>query len=463
MASPATLDTLLAEMAQNKEVLNGWDAVMNVLESAINTFFQSQFRKQTGNTGTMTISQVFCGPRLPSPHGDYSVVTSFSFTLGPPSFVFTDASNTVTMTQAIVGGTTCTGSLAVEAGFQPASCGCTANDPRVVWGSPERVDLGPHPTVSAKVPLTSVTGLIDTRTQTVVLDFANGAFTVANLTIANVGSDDIALHIKNWFVSNGVRYTLASVVLGTGSLPSLTPTWFRFRVIKTNVGNTIVQLLIHTTGTGTQGDPMVPEPIPTADGYTCSLMISSRITFSDILCAGFNAANKPFRLYPQSTSLTAGYTATIAPPMHFAGSFSYGSCCSPTTVTYSLYLGGTYSGTATHGFHLWQEITPSGNVGNTITVSGDNPVSLSGTGAAQAICITPLPPTVVVTGGASETINSTLQEILNTDFKTAMAGISFGPVTYFSLRTLLFPDSMMKMGVVQVPTDLVIVGTFQPA
>ena len=148
--------------------------------------------------------------------------------------------------------------------------------------------------------------------------------------------------------------------------------------------------------------------------------------------------------------------------MHFAGSFSFGSCCDQTTVTYSIYLGGTYTGTATSGFFLYQSVTPSGNIGNTITVTGINPVSLTGTGTGQSIQINPQPPNVSVTGGGSDQINGQLQSILGNDFQTAMAGISFSSVSYFALRNVLFPGNMISMGVVQVPTDLLIVGTFQP-
>ncbi|MHB8268702.1 hypothetical protein [Bradyrhizobium sp.] len=463
MADAPTLNYLLGQMAQDKEVLNGWDAVLNVLESSINTFFQAQFKSMTSNSQQMTISQVFCGPRLTSPHGDYCVVTQFSFTLGPPSFVFTGGSNTVTVTQAIVSGSTRSGSMPVASGFQPASCGCTPNDPRVTWGPVQSIDVGAHPAVSAQVQLTSVTGLINVTTHTVVLDFANGVFTVNNVVLKGVTSQELSDQIKSWFATHGVKYQLASLDFSAGgSIPSLTPTQFRFNVIQTNSGNIIVQLLITTNGSPAAGNPIVLEPIPTASGYTCTLMISSRIVFTDILCAGFNGAGKPFKLYPQSPSLAQGYTAFISPQMHFAGSFSYGSCCDRTTVTYSLYLGGTYSGTATNGFYLYQSITPGGNVGNTITVSANNPVSLVGSGASQSIHISPQAPSINVTGGASGTINSQLQSILSNDFQGAMAGISFGDVTYFALRNILFPSNLIKMGVVQVPTDLLIVGTFQP-
>jgi hypothetical protein len=459
----ATLTYLLDQMAQDKEVLNGWDAVLNVLEGSINTFFQTQFKSMTSSS-PMTVAQVFCGPKLHNPHvGDYCVVTEFSFVLGTPSFVFTGGSNTVTVTQAITSGSTRSGTMPVQSGFQPASCGCVPNDPRVDWGTAQSINVGANPTISAQVQLTSVTGLINATTHTVVLDFANGAFTLNNVVLKGVSSQELSDQIKSWFANHGVKYQLASLDFSAGgSIPSFTPTQFQFNVIQTNSGNIIVQLLITTDGSPAAGNPIVLEPIPTASGYTCTLMISSRIVFTDILCAGFNGAGKPFKIYPQSPSLAEGYTAYIAPEMNFSGSFSYGSCCDRTTVTYNIYLGGTYSGTATNGFNLYQSVTPSGNIGNTITVSANNPVSLAGTGPSQSIHINPQAPVINVTGGASGTINSQLQSILSGDFQGAMAGISFGDVSYFALRNVLFPGNLINMGVVQVPTDLLIVGTFQP-
>jgi len=461
MADSPTLTYLLNQMYQDKEVLNGWDAVLNVLESAINQFFLAQYREKT--SGQMTIAQVFCGPRLTSPHGAYCVVTQFSFTLGLPRFVFTGNSNTVTVTQAIESGSTRSGTMDVDAGFQPASCGCVPNDPRVTWGPVQSIDVGSNPTIMATVQLTSVTGLINPTTHTIVLDFATGAFTVNNITLQGVTSQELSDQIKSWFATSDMTYQVASLDFADGSSnPTLTPTQFQFNVIKTNSGNIIVQLLITTNGSPSAGIPIVLEPIPTASGYTCSLMISSRIVFSNILCAGFNSAGKPFRLYPQAGPGTQGYSAFISPQMNFSGSFSFGSCCDRTTVTYSIYLGGTYTGTATDGFFLYQSVTPSGNIGNTITVTANNPVSLSGSGPSQSIQINPQAPNVSVTGGGSDQINSQLQSILGNDFQTAMAGISFSSVSYFALRNVLFPGNMISMGVVQVPTDLLIVGTFQP-
>jgi hypothetical protein len=464
MADDPTLSFLVGQMAQDKEVLNGWDAVLNVLESALNSFFQAQFATMTSGTNQMVVSDIFCGPKLSNPHGDYCVVTQFSFTLAAPSFAFTDSSNTVTVTQAITAGSTKAGTMPVTDGFQPGSCGCTPNDGRVTWGPETPIDVGTKPTVSAKVGLSSVTGVINANTHTVMLDFADGAFTVTNLSMSGVTSTTIEDQLKSWFATHGVKYQVASLDFGAGiSVPALTPTSFKLNVLLTGAGNTIVQMLIVTTGTAPNGLPIVTEPIPTADNYTCTLMVSSRILFTDVLCAGFNSATQPFKLYPQSSGPSASYSATISPQMHFSGSFTYGNCCNKHKVTYSLYLGGTYTGTAANGFYLYQHIVPAGNVHNTITVTANNPVSLSGSAESQSVNISPQAPSVSVTGGASGTINSELTKILNGGFGPAMAGVSFSPITYFALRNILFPGNLLKMSVVEAPTDLLIVGTFEPS
>ena len=490
MADQPTLDYMLTQMAQDKECLAGWDAVLNVVESSINEFFQTQYQKMTGNTGQMTMSQIFCGPAVPFHKVFISHVTEYTFTLGKPSFTFVDGKDEVTVKQDIVSGSWRVGTMEVAQNFDPSSCGCTPTDSRITWQSANKIEAEEHyylpqqkpwdhrkifrgpelvgysiqPSLSATVPLSTVTGLLNADTHTVVLDFAQGSFTATDVTITGVDSQKLSAQIKSYFMTHDVKYQIASLDFTNGSsLASLTPTSFKLRVYSTNAGNQIVQILIVTDGTASTAYPIVTEPIPTASGYSCSLMISSRIVFSDILCAGFNAAGKAFKLYPQNNGTAQGYGAYISPQMHFSGSFSYGSCCDKTTVKYSIYLGGTYTGTATQGFHLYQSVTPKGNVGNTITVSGFDPMSLSGAAAVQQINITATTPSVSVTGGASGKINSELTGILGGPFKAAMSDVSFTPVSYFALRNILFPGSLMKMSVVQVPTDLVIVGTFEPS
>jgi hypothetical protein len=366
--------------------------------------------------------------------------------------------------QNILSGSLSTGTMPVPATFTPSSCNCTPNDSRVAWNTPEQVDAGRGPFLSGTVALTQVQGRVSATAESVVLDFAQGAFTLNAVSVTSVSSASLADALKNWFATNRICYFLASIDhRSLGAPPGLTPRTFRFNVLTTNAGNTIVQLLISTDGaTPPSMSINVSEPIPTADGFTCSLMVSSRILFQGILAPGFNKGGQ-FSLYAQSDGgPTGGWYASLSPPMHFAGSFSYGDCCNRTTDTYNIYMGLTFRGSASGGFALSQHVHASGNAPVDIDVSGRYPVGLSGSGQGQTLTIVPGAPSVSVSGSVEDQIKSGLQSILENNVRASMAGVSFTPVSLFALESILFPGYLMAMRQVQVPTDLVVVGTFQP-
>lgn len=465
--SAASLNNLLTQMVQNQEVLQGWDAVMNFLESSVNQFLQSQWNQQTGGTNSMNVSAIWCGPPTPISRDAYiTTVTEFKIALGAPLFQFASGSSQITVTQNILSGTLRQGTKSVPSNFDPSTqCNCVWDDPSVMWGDPVTIETSANPTFSGTVDLQQVQGLVSSTASSLILDFSTGAFTLGNMTISGVNDNDIVDQIKDWFNANNIKYILASVDMAnlTGQT-GLTPTQFQFNVVNTNAGNTVVQLFITTDGSPQPSLTVnVNEPVPTADGLTCSLMISSRIVFNDVLIAGFSTPNAQFTLVPVVPgSLGQIWGAAIQPEMNFSGSFTFGNCCDSTTDTYNIWLGGTYGGSATDGFVLTQNVTTGGNAPVTINVWGANPVSLSGSGNSQLITITPQTPSVNVTGSVEDEITSTLTSILTNDFQGGMAGISFSAVTFFALKNLLFPGNLIQMSQVQAPGDLLIVGTFTP-
>jgi hypothetical protein len=466
MSNPATLGNLLQQMYQNKEVLQGWDAVLNLLASSVNAFFMAQWNQQTGSAGKLSIAVVWCEGVLPAPghQGWFTNVTQFKADLGAPLFQFTSGRNEVTVRQDILGGSTRLGTMSVPQNFDPSKAQLSPDDPRVDWAAAQPVDMSKHPYLSGTVGLQQVQGIVG-NAHSLLLNFAQGGFTLNALNVVGVDNTVLVNQLKNWFATHQIRYVLASVDFqNLAGSPGLTPTSFRFNALTTNASNTIVQLMITTNGNPPPSNVInVNEPIPTADGLTCTLMISSRVLYQDVLCRGFNGHGGSFSLYPLGPK--AGYNAwyaTISPQMHFQGSFSYGDCCNRHEVTYSVYLGGDYTGTATEGFALSQQIHTQGNAPVDITVSARYAVSLSGSGAGQTIRIIPGTPSVTVSGGAEGEMKSRLQDILNNDIRNSMAGVSFSPVTYFALKNLLFPDQLIRMSQVQVPADLLIAGTFMP-
>jgi hypothetical protein len=468
MASSATLANLLAQMTQNQEVLQGWDAVMNLLETAVNDFLQAQWSQHTKGTGQMTVQTVWAEGVQPIADKYFTNVHEFSFVLGAPLFQFPNGQANINVTQAIQSGSYRSGTLIVPANFDPATANLPYDDPAVDWsGPPTTVTAAANATITGTVSVQQVNGIVNASPTifSLVLDFAQGAFTLNNLTVSGVSNSDLSAQLQDWFSSNKIQYLLSSVDTANYSTrSSFQPTSFQFNVITTNAGNTVVQILITTDGSQPGSTVInVDEPVPTADGLTCSLMISSRILYNDVLIPSFSTPGGAFSLVPIPPG-SAGqiWQAAIDPQFHFAGSFSFGSCCDRTTVTYSIYLGGTYSGSATQGFVLNQSVDTSGNAPVEITVFASYPVALCGSGANQQITITPGTPQITVTGSEEGELTSDLQNILNGDFQNGMAGISFTPVTKFALQNVLFPGNLIQMSQAQVPGDLLIVGTFTP-
>ena len=382
----ATLAYLVGQMYQDQEVLEGWDAVLNLLESSVNSFFQAQWKKHTENSGQMSISTIWC-EGVHSLHGTkFTNVTQFDVVLGPPLFQFQSGQASVTVTQDILSGSMKTGTKTVSDSFKPTACGCPANDPSVQWGDTVPIDSSKKPSLSGTVPLEQVQGLV-ANANSLILDFAKGAFTLNHLAVKGVADDTIVEQLKSWFATNDIKYIVASLnSQDVAGQPALTPTSFRFNVTKTNAGNTIVQLLITTNGTAPESSSIkVNEPIPTADGYTCSLMISSRILFQNVLAGGFDSGWARFKLVPVAPSLLGqAWHTTITPKIEFSGQYSFGSCCAPTTVYYTLSFGWNFTGSPSSGFAL---ATPSDMPG--LSVNRNYPVSLSGTGRNQVITIVP--------------------------------------------------------------------------
>ncbi len=468
----ATLTNLLTQMNQNQEVLQGWDAVLNLVEGSLNEFFALQFSQQTGGSNQITIQQIWCEDVDPAPGGGgqyFTNVYEYSFVLGTPLFQFTTGQAMVTTTQQIVSGSYRSGTMVVQKNFDPSTATLTYDDASVDWsGAAIPVATADNPSISGQVSVEQVKGVanVSPTATSLVLNFAKGAYTLNNLAITGLTNTDFNDQLMAWFAQNSIQYRLASVDLGSHTgMPGLTPTAFQFNVLTTGGGNNIVQVLITTDGsTPASTVILVNEPVPVDDNYTCSLMISSRILYNEILIPGFQTPGGAFSLY----SIPPGspgqiYQAAITPEFNFSGSFTFGSCCDETTVTYNIYLGGTFSGSTTSGFVLTQQVNTVGNAPVQINVYVPYPVTLSGTGSSQTLSITPGTPQISVTGSVEGEISSTLQSILTSDFQNGMSGVSCQPIAQFALQNLLFPGNLFQMTQAQAPGDLLIVGTFTPS
>lgn len=124
VAPGPTLSSLEAQMYQNQEVLQGWDAAFSVLVGPVNAFLFQQFQQHTKNSNNlMTVASYYCENVLPFRGIYFTNVTKLNFQLSNPLLEFIPGNDSVTVTQNIVSGSIDSGTLVVaQTGFDPSKC-----------------------------------------------------------------------------------------------------------------------------------------------------------------------------------------------------------------------------------------------------------------------------------------------------------------------------------------------------
>jgi len=124
-----SLANLEAQMYQNQAVLQGWDAVFNVLEGPVNAFLYQQFQAYLAkldpatSDNLMTIRAYYCEGVNNFQGNWFTNVTKLEFKLSNPLLQFVAGNDSVTVTQNILKGVITTGTVSVtENGFDPTAC-----------------------------------------------------------------------------------------------------------------------------------------------------------------------------------------------------------------------------------------------------------------------------------------------------------------------------------------------------
>ena len=502
-----TKDNLLDQMFQNQAVLKGWDVVLNLMEDPVNKLLAAQHQEKFQDN-PMKIDVQFCQGPIDTGNGLIGVFTKFSATLDAPVLHFEQNNHDyVTITQGITAGSITTGSKPVDENYDPLK-DCKTDDPAVKWVTPKNVDVTQKPCLSGSVPLSRVSGIVQTKkgqtpiTHSVVLDFAQGAYT-ALYTDVHTNLAELNRQIQNYFATHEIQYIVNTVDFSDiTTLKSLQPTGFKLNVLTTNSQKNILQLFITTDGTQQNNLTInVNEPIP--DGFDNSLMINTKIMFNSIFVQSFNKGGTNIQVasVPASSDFTAWSArvtnGSVSGTVDFGSdSDNYRIGAAGNTVTWSIQdlvftrdksqgIALQYSTKKTVGFQYrslqcvegmcqytnWEDHSVDVNV----ALTGDYPIKIGGQEELQTIMISDVPPTVNVDNtdlqprGACECndndlkirVRNLLKEKIPDAVKTQMSGITFQSISLFALFNLLFPaKGFIKMDEAYVPGDLVVLGHF---
>lgn len=506
---------MLDQMFKAQGVLKGWDCVLNMLEEPVNRFLAAQYQEKYPTGTPMVVTSGFC-----ESFDTVLAYTKFSFTLGPPLLQFqTNNHDYVAVTQVIQSGYIQKGLVTVPDGGAVCPVPLNLNDPAIAWGKQKPIDVSSAPTVQGAVSLGMVQGLVQPPlpdggtgdpkdSHSVILDFSKGSFVAKNL---NVDTDDASmnLQISNWFTTSEITYLINTVVFNDATtLKSLQPTSFKLNVLTTNSQKNILQVFIATSGQQQSNLTInVNEPIP--DTFHNSLMINTKIMFSDIFVASFNAGKTDVRVgvidpgndYDTWKAKAVAGTVSGTAVFNNTSNSETRINASGNTITWPL-AGLSFAPTKDQGVSLSYNVSQTVNfqhrdytctssqygtycswsgwgdhsVDVTVALSGNYPLTVAQDDKGQMqVQISATPPNITVTPpdlrptGPCECNDNDLKiqvgQILQTQvpakLQASMAGIQFNAVSVFALYNLLFPtQDFIVMKEAYVPGDLVVLGTF---
>lgn len=273
MDTTATISNLIDQMSRGASVLNQWDAVLNIKEELVNEIFKAQFEfcdNENWKKITIAYCQLFPNPRG---EGNIAVYNRILATLERPSLLFLGDNQAFVKVHFYASGSSGVASKIVPPNFNPEK-DSNPNDPDLVWKETKLTNTD----FICDVPVTAILGSTDAHENRTdfILDFPEGSFN-SPLFSEIKDTEELQLQIKNYLVTNEVRYIINSIKTDLlDQIPQMAPKTFRINVLTTNEGKNIFQIFIATVNPAQKNLTIaVNEPLP--DGYNLSVFFNSTI------------------------------------------------------------------------------------------------------------------------------------------------------------------------------------------
>jgi hypothetical protein len=507
-AAPMKED-VLAKMAAQGSALNGWDVVFNMSLDQINKSLAAQYEELKTSTAYSNRLKIETKVQRRARTCD---VTKFQIEYGYPKLEFlTNNTKSVQLQMQILKGSIQTCDFAGKCeDVKEGDLDC--DQPVNVTGE----------TLTATVPIQLIEGKVQpqqpgSKTYSVVVDLAKGAFEAEALKLSDEQKVEFNKAVKAYFVNNPVKFLLNSLDLSNVStLDSLRPNQFLFKNLKTPADQRMLQLFINAGSRAALDESQtflnnVPEPIPY--GYQCSLMISSKVFFGSVLPAstsgwklnGVGDSKETTKAW-QATFVSGQLTgsADFSAANHSIPGMRPGFSGDNPMPCYTLFMfsksqslswpvdGMTLKPGSNGVMELsWQKLQKTSIEANvidtcgswpaghkaafssdvTISASAKLPIAVEGKGRNQTLKIAVNNQSINVSGhmsGGGPCGCDDLQARLNSEIKKQIPSqmvnqlsVSFGPVSLFALKNLLFPSkNYISLAEAYVPGDLLILGNF---
>jgi hypothetical protein len=269
-----TKDELIQAMYAQGSVVNGWDVVYNMALEQINGTMAAQYEenKRAHSYGGKIEVDTFHHVA-----GNVYSLVRFRLNYGYPKISFLQNNDKQVKLEMLISSGSVQKCVVIGQTGEP-QC-----DPA------EQIA---NVTFTAYVPIAKIEGLVKpdkpgAQTFSVVLDFTQGSFDVAEIEMSPELKLEFSTQVKLYFTNNPVTYIINTLDLSQiSTLEAMRPSAFLFKTWKTPAGVNILQLYIMTGGRAALHYDRAnlnncDEPLPF--GYQSSMMIGSRLFYGAVL------------------------------------------------------------------------------------------------------------------------------------------------------------------------------------
>lgn len=447
------MTALLAGMRDSPAVPDGWDAVLNLSQSAVQALVLSDW---TGAQGTAEDrSLLWVGPAdVEGQHDLIEVKTD----LPPPVVSLNVSGQSVDLNFAIDSGTM---QLAkAPAGLVARLRGSQSNieSEDVEWSPPVPI-TGQNPLqLGGSIPV-GVEAAADGLSFTIGLRLAEG-----NLTLSGQGPDSFTAQaadqgLADWLASQKVSHRIGTFAIQEGAEASvLTPASIATRLMPSLNGQPVLQILIGAAPEAVA--PASTAPVLHPDGQDFSLMVGSKATTA-MIANSYNQGTGDIKLVsvpPEDGQVH--WFARVHEAMIFRGTFSHPDGEVYVTDYASQYM--CFGGSTDQGLKLFTYIDPRSTVRLELDLAAHYPVGISGTGADQVVGLQEGAQSVTGDGFYEAIVKPQLEKFLTGEIRSDMTKVRLTEVSDLVLRDLTLSGHGLKFDVAALPGELLVAGCLTP-
>ena len=450
MAERDALDlaALLSRMRESPSVPEGWDAVLNLSQPAVEALVLSDWEGVPPTRDAPSLLWVAPG----EVEGLHEVV-EMKTDLPRPAVGLNLANQTVDLGVTIQSGT-------LQFGKAPSGLLAQLRDKGssgvegVSWSPPVPITQADPAQLAATLPV-GVRAAGDGRSFSIGLALADSRLNLSSRSedawSAQTGDPALAA----WLALHKVSHQIGSLTLPAGSEANvLTPAAVAARIAVSTDGEPLLQIL---TGTSTGAvTPASNGPVPHPDGHDFSLTVGSKAAMAMVV-NGYNLGTGVVKLVPVPPSDDQlHWFAQVHEPMVFEGTFGNQDGEIYVTDHAKFYM--RFGGSTDDGMKLFTFTDPASTIQLELDLAAHYPVGVIGSGADQLVGLREGDQSVTANGFYEAIVKPRLEAFLTGDIRSDMARVRMTALSELFLRDLTLSGHTLQFEVAALPGELLVAG-----